>query len=245
MKYYRKTMNPFLFLLTCVLLLSGCHKVKLTGTIITKELPARPFTEICVGDDITVIMTDSVSSIVVTTDAALQTYLVTQVSDKEFKAYYKGNPYFSEQVTTIYLPFSERIDEVDLSGDAAFYSSATFSVKEFELSLSGSSYFRGQVEADDFDIDMSGTSTADVEGFANDLELEMSGSSLLRCSKQFGVNGLAANCCSGDLYDNSEAHVHCEKAIYTNTSGNSALFYTGNPVVWGSSTGTSGIYREN
>lgn len=228
----------------------GCtcryETITLAGVNDEQHFSVSEFTKLNVHSALEVIVCDSVTDMVVTTDRNLLPYLQISQSGKNLSIGYPcGLNWISNASTHVLLPSQKALQDLAISGASQVTIERTIDASEIDIDLSGASVLSADIAAQEADINLSGSSVANLQGSITRLEVGISGASQLVSEKSDDQYLLRANDIKGTLSGSSHLYVHSDGAIRCNVSGASVIFYTGTATTADSDcTGASTIVHE-
>jgi hypothetical protein len=113
-----------------------------------------------------------------------------------------------------------------------------FSTEKMELFISGSGSISTAVDANIVDAAISGSGWMKIAGDANQSNLSISGSG------NIDSHNLMVNYCDAFISGSGNMQVHALKSIYARISGSGYVYYTGNPGVETSISGSGKVIRD-
>ncbi|MDY5969677.1 MAG: DUF2807 domain-containing protein [Bacteroidales bacterium] len=217
-------------------------KSGLTDTVF-KEINKK-YTAIDAFSCIDVVMSDSVKTLMVVANKAVQNQLKIYVKGNTLNLGLQSNVHLNDFGNiVIYVPYNAKIKEVELSGACSFTSLRPIVGNSFSLDISGASmatcYFDmpdGQLE-----VNLNGCSSLNATGHVRFLEADISGASNINSKEKLGQFTFTAEDAELNVSGSSNAKLHCNGTIRGDVSGASNVIYTGTPKIKLEVSGVSSI----
>lgn len=213
-----------------IILLTSCGKdlvVHPSGEIVKVSYPAVNYASLYVRQDVAVVLCDSLDSIVVTADAAIQPHVKVLKSGNTLEVGYPDVSWAGRSIVKVEIPMSRSLRRIYATGSCSVESDVPIDVRKAEVELSGRARLFIPVFADEAVVRMSGNTYAEFAGLVGEMGVNLSDNAKMISLKWMGAYLMGVDCLVGELSDDSEMCVHCDGEIECALSDDSRLYYTG------------------
>jgi len=202
----------------------GCPEVILSGVTTGVDLPlAQPYHKIEAKGMVSMVYTDSVSTLRLEADSVLVPYFKSNVCNGTLFLSLDSISVADSFNLVVYIPVNPSLNDIELSGICNFDSRVPFSVSEFEIETSGVNSVSLCFDMPDgkLTMDLGGVAAVEAEGCVDKADINLSGVGELDAAK------LVTQQCTIGVSGTSSASIACEGHLKADVSGMSSLDYTG------------------
>jgi hypothetical protein len=222
-------MNKFtsLYIIFAAILMVSCAQVTLSGSgnIVTQDEAITGFDKVDIQNSFNADITQGENfRVMIRVDDNLVDYLKVEKEGSTLRIRLDpGRSYMITNATMEAEVTMPALAALELSGSSDATISGFESSDNLALELSGNSRLGGDIQAGDTRLDISGNSTAKLSGSAGSLQISASGSSDADLGDFPGEDGTV------DASGSSTVTVNLNGRLDADASGNSDIFYLGNP----------------
>jgi len=208
-------------LFSSIAVLPSCSKE--AANPVTRDINVSGFDKVTAGDDNEVIITaGNTFSMQARGDLADVNELRTAIASKNLTIDY---PVYRSSRKRVHIHITmPTIKMLDLGGACYGNASGFHAADTMKVSLSGDSKFTVNANIALFDVNVSGTSALTINGSANKLVADASGQ-----ANYYGYNVQHTNTALVWTSGQANAYVYAHEALQAEASGQSRIFYKGNP----------------
>ena len=217
-------MPKLIYPILLLLILSSCHAITGSGTIITETMHPGEFTGIKSSGSIDIeVKNGSTEQVEIEADDNVMKYIVTDIQNGVLDVRYKSHLSLMNSHVKVFVTAPE-INKLVVSGSADIISHDTLQVSnKLESNIDGSGGIKVFVNAPSVTSIVDGSGTIELKGRTRNFNASISGSGDIKCHNLLSENTTVVIDGSG------AAHVYASISLSATVSGSGDVYYSGHP----------------